>query len=542
MEEREFNKMLSERTAKCMFLIFVLLLGSILRIAVIATGGLEQTRSEQSSYRFELCRLRGTVFDKNMVPLTNSLQKTAAAIVPVPQAVTAISTLLEGEQKLNVLETLKSGLPAVCDVPKTKSAQGISYIKYREHITPDMPASHIIGYTDDSGHGVSGLEAAYDDLLYSGDTLDAVFSINGKGAVLEGIAPYFEGDTSIIGDGVVTTLDINIQSIAEREAIGINKGAVVVAETATGRIRGMVSLPDYDATNLAPFLKRSDSPLLNRALAAFAVGSVFKPCIAAAALENGDTGHYFNCTGSMHIIDRRFNCHKRSGHGNIDLEHALAFSCNCYFYNLAISAGADRVYNTASSLTFGEEIRLCGGISTAKGNLTEKARLQNDAALANLSIGQGDLMLSPVSVLTLYLAIANGGEYILPTLVEGIIKDGGRENYPLPSPTRVMSEETANTLREYLMTVITEGTGDKAAPKSCTAAGKTSTAQTGRYENGIEQTNSWFCGFFPAEDPVYTVIVMSEGASKKSTAEVFADIADGICTLSSSGIDLRNVN
>ena len=135
-------------------------------------------------------------------------------------------------------------------------------------------------------------------------------------------------------------------------------------------------------------------------------------------------------------------------------------------------------------------------------------------------------------MLTLYLAIAGDGSYYLPSVIEKTVKDGRENYYDIGNPTRVMSAQTATTLRQYLETVVTEGTGTEASPVSCTAAGKTATAQTGRYyDNGEEITNSWFCGFFPAQNPKYVTIVMSDSRSTVSTASVFAKIADEIMQL-----------
>ena len=96
-----------------------------------------------------------------------------------------------------------------------------------------------------------------------------------------------------------------------------------------------------------------------------------------------------------------------------------------------------------------------------------------------------------------------------------------------------MSKNTADNLKLFLADVITEGTGKEAKPKNVTAAGKTATAQTGKYENGMEISQGWFCGFFPLEKPEYVVIVFSENTSKqiKSCNRIFAEIADNITTL-----------
>ena len=149
-------------------------------------------------------------------------------------------------------------------------------------------------------------------------------------------------------------------------------------------------------------------------------------------------------------------------------------------------------------------------------------------SLANLSIGQGELMLSPLAITNLYMAIAGGGEYRTPSLIEGTVKDGNFTSNPIPAKVRVMSEYTAERLKNDLAGVLTKGgTGESAAPTLTTAAGKTGTAQTGIVRNGKKVTNSWFCGFFPLHKPKYAVTVLSENADR-GCGDVFAYIADKV--------------
>ena len=213
------------------------------------------------------------------------------------------------------------------------------------------------------------------------------------------------------------------------------------------------------------------------------------------------------------------------------LKSGLANSCNTFFYNFAFNIGADAVFNMASSLNFGKSFDICEGIASAAGSLPQRESLDNIAYLANFSIGQGELLLSPTAMLTLYCAAAYDGSYALPTVVAGTLAGGKFTPTSERGRTRVMTAGTAKKLREYLSAVITEGTGKAAAPKTVSAAGKTATAQTGRYEKGKEICEGWFCGFFPADEPEYTVIVFSENISKqsKSCAEIFAGIADSVC-------------
>lgn len=526
MFERYFEK----RAVICFFVIVLLLLSCVMRIAVIINGDYAEVANRQIGYRITASNIRGTIFDYNMIPLTNREYKIMAAVTPTPQAIIKISAALDGEEKTRVLDELKKGNPVICEVKKEIKCDGIVCTKVYTHNDRENIAAHIIGYVNSENRGVSGIEKAYDDILYSDKSVDAVFYKTAKGDLLYGIDPHFENDLSVINSGVVTTLDINIQLICERESEGILSGAVVVADSKTNQIKAMVSKPQFDILNVKDYLNDENSPLLNRAIECFSVGSAFKPTLAAAALENNKGNFKFNCQGKTHIIDRDFHCHNRKGHGLMDLKSALAQSCNCYFYNFALEIGAIPIYKTARNLSIEGSIKIGDSIKTQKGILPSLETItENAASLANLSIGQGELFLSPVAMLNIYSAIAYDGTYNLPSVISGTLSGGEFKDYDKGNKTRAFSEQTAKTLRNYLASVINEGTGVEAKPETTTAAGKTATAQTGRYDqNNIEITNSWFCGFFPLDNPQYTVIVMSEGKSLVSTASVFKNIADGI--------------
>ncbi len=541
LKDRIYMKVLAHRAVICFFIVMFLLLSCVLRVAVIVSGNYREVATEQSLYRINVSRIRGTIFDCNMVPLTNNSVKNIAAVSPTPSGIMNISSCTSGETLKCTLEVLKSNKPTVCEVNTVIEGDGISFTSIYSNDNSTNTACHLIGYTDDTGHGVSGLQKAYDDLLYSNDYISAVFNVGGTGNVLGGEEPYFENDYSVIARGVVSTIDINIQSIVEKYASQMNSGCVVVADAKNAKIRALASVPTFDINNLSESLNAENSPMINRALLSYSVGSVFKPCVAAAALQH-DMGNYiFECVGNVEIADRLFKCHELLGHGKMNLCSALAESCNCFFYDFSSILGGDKIYYMSSTLNYGSKIKLCENIYTAKGNVPDKQSLTNKGALANLSIGQGELLLSPISILTLYLSIAGDGSYYLPSIVEKTINDGVEELYDIGKKTRSMSEKTAETLRDYLKSVISDGTGIEAAPTLTTAAGKTATAQTGRYyDDGTEITNSWFCGMFPADNPQYVIAVMSDSKINVSTASIFAQIADGIMLL--NGNDVENAD
>ncbi len=532
-ESTLFWKLYSKRSTICFFIIMLLFLSCILRVATISATDFYPVDLEQNRLKITVSKQRGTIFDRNMIPITNADKKIIAVISPTPRAITAISKALEGDELEAVLGALKSGKPTVAEVDEYIKCDGIICTNIYEHSSEDMPAVHLVGYTDVDLEGKSGLELAYNELLYCENEVAVFYECDGKGRLLEGASPILQNDSSAMSKGVVSTIDISLQAIAENAAEHIETGAVIIAEAATGKIRATVSRPYFDCTKTAEYLNAPDSPLLNRSINAYNVGSVFKPCVAIAGIKNNNGSFCYTCTGSTEIIDRHFKCHKADGHGFMNLKSAIANSCNTYFYNFAFGIGAEEILNVATTLRFGKSLPLCDGISTAKGNLPQKSVLNNIAYLANFSIGQGELLLSPISVLTLYSAIANGGTYFIPSVVEGTINNGSFTEYNKGKATQVMSKEVAKLLQEYLKAVLDDGTGESAKPKTVSAAGKTATAQTGKYENGIEICEGWFCGFFPAKNPKYVVTVFSENTLRqsKSCGEIFSEIADAVTKL-----------
>ncbi len=526
---KSYEGIFAKRTTLCFFIMICLFFSCILRVMVISTGKeYSRIQAEQSSYRIPIKNIRGSIYDSNMTPITNNTKTTYVAIPPTPDAVVATSEILIGEERERVLNELKNNKVAVA-IPNGKtSCKSIIYSDIYETDYSDFLCEHIIGYVDSENHGVSGLQKAYDDILYSENGASVVYSVNGKGDILSGITPTFDNDLSVVSNGVISTIDLNLQKIVKEESEGLFKGAVILCDAKTGKIRALVSKPDFDISNLSEYLENEDSPLINRALTPFSVGSVFKPCVAGAAIESENGDFTYNCVGKAHIIDRDFSCHKKDGHGLVELKSAIKFSCNTFFYNIAIKTGAAAIRQKASALSFGSSIKICENLKTESGNLTSLQNLQSDAQIANFAIGQGDILLSPVNMLSLYLSIVNDGYYYLPSIVEGTIKDGKITKYDIGSKTYVFKKDTAKFLRESLREVVVSGTGTDANSEKVAIAGKTATAQTGKFVNGVELTNSWFCGFFPYDNPQYIGIVMSEGTSKVSTTEIFEKIAEKI--------------
>ena len=519
-----------KRIAACYFMIVAIMFVCILRLCSIILNPEYAMASETASSRkISLGFSRGTIYDCNGLPITNSKISYCNLIFDKPSAIVALYDVFDSAEIEIISDEIRNKGFAVRHTEEKISAEGIYSFATTEHSGEENPASHIIGYTDSEGKGVCGLELAYDDLLSSEEENYISFVVDGRGAALEGIEPSFSYDYKTESRGVRTTLDLTIQRIAEKNADNINCGAVVITEIETGKIRGLVSRPNYDLTRLGEALSDPNQPLLNRALCTYNIGSVFKPYVVATGYEK-KIFYYTKCKGYTDIDGLVFACHNLGGHGDVNISSALKYSCNSFFYEYIQSIGGRSVIELSRKAGFESSIPLAKGLTCKAGSLGNTAVYENSKrSLANLSIGQGELMLSPIAITNLYMAIASDGCYRTPSLIEGEVEAGDLiKREPLPAKVRVMSETTAKKLRQDLAGVLEEGgTGKQAKPTLTTAAGKTGTAQTGIIKSGKKVTNSWFCGFFPLENPKYAVTVLSENADKSCSA-IFAAIADEI--------------
>ena len=260
-----------------------------------------------------------------------------------------------------------------------------------------------------------------------------------------------------------------------------------------------------------------------------------KPAVAAAALEQGISPSIkYDCTGVTEIGGVEFGCYEHKAHGVIDMCGALERSCNAYFIHLAQKLDREKMISTLSNLGFGKPIDLCEGMSSASGYLPNASELDSKAAVANLAFGQGSLTASPLTVCAYMSCIANGGAYCMPYLVEKAT-DGSRTVFEHENRAGeyVISGDTASLLSKYLRSAVENGNGRGAKPRNTTAAGKTATAQTGKFERGEELYNTWFSGWFPAEKPRYVITVFKERGSGGASdcAPVFKAAADKITAL-----------
>ncbi len=530
---------MQKRTVVAFSTMLLMLCGIMLRVYQLTSGSLAQAADQQASMTVQVASARGTIYDRNLVPLVNTEKEYRAAVAPTSEAVAALSDCLMESQQETVLDRLQKGQPAVALLSGlTPPTEGISLVSAPVRYGKTVLAPHVVGYLSGDGiNGAAGIEQAYNDWLNAcGGEATVTYSADAMGKPLQDTDPKLVNTLDNAKAGVVLTLDADIQKITERVAKNyIQKGAVLVMEPSSGQILSMVSLPDYQPDTVAESLENEDSPLLNRALCNYNCGSVFKIVSAAAALEAGVSTEYsYTCTGKYSIEELNFHCHNRLGHGQLNMLQAFGKSCNPYFINLMQQVGGEKLYDMAVTLGFDRPIVLAEGLKTARAVLPTEEDLRSPAEVANLSFGQGSLLATPVHMAQLVGTVVNGGELVRPTLYRGTVdKDGILQEAAPTAPQHAFSENTAAILRQMMAYTIEEGTGTKAKPIEGGAGAKTGTAETGWEEDGQEVIQSWIAGYYPAEDPQYVIVVLEEDADESAahTSAVFKQLCEEFCML-----------
>ena len=374
--------------------------------------------------------------------------------------------------------------------------------------------------------GKMGIEEVYNSYL-QGEKGGRQVEVDVYGRVLKTI---FQKDP-LPGDTVYLTIDVNIQKIA-REEMGDRKGVVIIANPYTGEILSMLSLPSFDPNLFARGIsdekwlelsRNPENPLENRAVRGeYPPASTFKIVLVTAALETGKAtpSTKFYCPGYYKIGKRIFKCWKKEGHGWLNLKDALIHSCDVYFYQLGLKLGVKNIIHYARLFGLGKPTGIDLG-SEKRGFLPTpewKEKLYKEVwypgDTANLSIGQGYILVTPIQMLGLISAVANGGYLIRPHLVKKIVDKNGNTIFNF-TPEKVkkipISKSTLEFLHEALAGVVKRGTGWRAANKVVKIAGKTGTAQLA----GDKNPHNWFIGYAPADNPKLSIVVLVENKEEE---------------------------
>ena len=359
---------------------------------------------------------------------------------------------------------------------------------YAEDYTVRLSTLHVVG--DSQGFISTGVQTVYRPHLIGYNFVDGVYSAVKKGK----------------GNDLTLTIDSAV-SAAAYEALGGNKGTSAVYNYKTGAVACEVSSPTFDPENKPDDIDtdtsgKYDGIYLNRFLSGvFTPGSTFKVVTAICAIENMPDIYKktFNCTG-------KYKCGKNQYvicngvHGKLNFERALNVSCNSVFAYLAVKLGADSLSKTAKQLGFGSSVKVSGAY-TAKSYIDLSKTAKIDLGWAG--IGQYTTLANPCHMLMLAGAIANGGQAVIPYVVETqttlLPKTGAAVNKNI-----TLSAETANKMKKLLRSNVENYYGDSRFPglKMC--------GKTGSAEVEGKKSHAWFYGFSADSSFPYAIVVCLE--------------------------------
>lgn len=376
--------------------------------------------------------------------------------------------------------------------------------------------SHTIGYLNNGGYGLESLYGYY--MLHSNQNF------------LEQIGNDLSGNRNT-GDNVVTTLNVGLQK-ACYDALGSNRGAVIVMEPSTGKILAMVSKPDFDPNTLAANWSQitgegSDSVLVNRATQGlYPPGSTFKLITMLEYLREhkNDYGQYhYICDGTYELGNNTINCVRTTAHGDVDLFSSLAVSCNCSFINIGLSLDLDRYKKTAEKMLFNKELPTNLEYNKSRFVLNGES---SEWDIAQTSFGQGKTVITPFHLALITCTIANNGTLMEPYLVSSVESTNGMtvKKFKEEKYDTLITEKEASLLKKGMEQVVKDSFSWLFGGVEYTLAAKSGSAQYGT--EGYE--HSLYASFSPADNPEIAVVAVVEGGPQRNTtaAEVTKQIYD----------------
>ncbi|WP_413172153.1 peptidoglycan D,D-transpeptidase FtsI family protein [Anabaena azotica] len=392
---------------------------------------------------------------------------------------------------------------------------GLEFIqKYSRFYPQDDLVANVVGYVNLDRRGQAGVEYSQEKLLErSGQTVR--LSRAGNGALMPDHAP--EGFLHFDDLKLQLTIDNRLQRaarIALKEQVDkfqAKRGAVIVMDAMDGSLLALVSQPTYNANEYS----KSDIGLFRNWTVAdlYEPGSTFKPLNVAIALENGaikpdDT---FNDPGTIKVADRTIKNAERNGYRRINIAQILQTSSNVGMVQIIQRMRPTLYYNWLEKLGLGQKVDTDLPFEVGGRLKSQEEFLSSTIEPATTSFGQG-FSLTPLQLVQMHGALANGGKLVTPHVVQGLIDSQGKMHYSptLPAPRQIFSSTTAQKVVDMMETVVSQGTGKASKINGYSIAGKTGTAQkaspNGGYIPGARITS--FVGIVPAEAPRYVVLAI----------------------------------
>lgn len=471
---------------------------------------------------------RGLIYDRNLNSLATNIEVESVYINPrdiVDKDFTAnrLASILGLELKrvARKISSVKSfvWIKRKCNFSEIERLKeldlaGVGFIGESRRFYPkrELGAS-AIGFVGLDNQGLGGIEHQYHSTL-KGISYRKVVERDGRGRLIR--TGREADELKAKSRDVVLTLDEVIQFTVERELkkqvqkFNAKSGIAVVMDPNNGEILAMADIPEFNPNNFSAF---PSEYYRNKAVTdAFEPGSIFKPIVAAAALESGKVGvnDIFYCENGQfkigNVVIGEASNHK---FGWLTLQNIISKSSNIGAIKVAQKLGKNTFYDYIKDFGFGKKLGIeLPGEATGK---IRKPHKWTELSLASISFGH-EISVTPIQMITAISVIANGGNLIRPRIIRAVIKDGQLVQPVRPLVIRrVISEKTSQQMIEILKAAVKTGTGKKAAVPGFDVAGKTGTAQkmdpeTRRYSKTAFMAS--FIGFVPADDPKLAILVM----------------------------------
>lgn len=529
-KQREFREYFSREIWVYLGLIIVaaLIVGKLVWLQVVQSSSLKVTAAEKRNTTTGNMMLaeRGSIFDHTGHVMAQSVR--VKEVYADPETLTAqiddgkwkeskeeialkLAAILELNEtdvlnKLNLNHLQWTSLAHQVDLDKATEIMswgipGVGLSDEAKRVYPlGRMAASVLGIVNGEGHGVEGLEAFYDQLLFG----------------TQGIAS--NDQSTAAGANLTLTLDSTIQYLMDQQAVELmaetkaKRVTILAMDPLNGKVLGMSTLPDFDPNHYDtsdPEERRNTSISF-----AYEPGSTFKPITGAAALEDriisadelfDDPGYYK--VGSRTITNWDSD---QQSHGQISFSRGMELSSNVVLAQVGQKIGKDIFYTFLNAFGFGQKTGIdIAGEETGLLVPLEKVR---DLELATMSFGQANLV-TPIQLLTAVCAIVNGGTLYKPYIVEKITDAEGRiltETEPM-AVRQVLSESTARQMNGILQQVVDQGTGGLAKIPGVRVGGKTGTAQKVDPETGEYSTTDYiasFIAFAPADAPRIALLIV----------------------------------
>lgn len=549
----EIKTNIRKRTAVTAKIVAFAMLVLILRLAnwqFVRGSEMQTSAIEQQTMDSVVTSKRGIIYDRNGKVLAQSVsvQTVTASPAEVKKSKKAAKTAKKLAELLNMdadeieKKITKNSMYEIVarkidnsTAEKIRKAglKGIYLIEDSKRTYPyGSLASHVVGFVGTDNQGLAGTEMVYDKYL-KGMPGRMISAKSASGTEMP--YKYEKYINPENGSNLVLTIDEVIQHFVEEElkqAVADydveNGAACIIMNAKTGEILAMATQPDFDLNqpfelteNMQKQLeglsgderKTEYNKLLNKLWRNKAVvdgyepGSTFKPFTGAMALEENLVGQneHFLCTGAVHVGGHTIHCWKTAGHGSLTFREGFENSCNPVFMALGARVGAKNFYKYFKKFGFTETtgFDLPG---EASGTFHSMDRF-NDAEIATSSFGQS-FIVTPLQLITAYTAITNGGTMVRPHVAKELVDDDGNviKSFDTQVIRQAISKETADTIRDILEGVVSNGTAKNAYIKGFRLGGKTGTSE--KTPRGSGKYIASFVGFAPANDPEIIGLVM----------------------------------